>query len=69
NGSVTSAKRAVGGGGVVRPPRPIIPRSDPYEGYPIDKSIPDVRSWNSCEVYEYFKKFFEPDVCKALFEM
>lgn len=37
---------------------------DPYDGYPIDETIPDASQWSPQEVFQYFVKHFDPDTAK-----
>ncbi|XP_075235903.1 uncharacterized protein LOC142333015 [Lycorma delicatula] len=37
---------------------------DPYDGYPIDETIPDASPWSPQEVFQYFVKYFDPETAK-----
>lgn len=38
---------------------------EPYEGFPIDDSIPDASCWTTSQVYEYFATHFQPDLARV----
>lgn len=38
---------------------------DPYEGFPIDDSIPDASCWTAGQVSDYFSTYFQPDLARV----
>uniref|UniRef100_A0A1B6D2Z5 PHD-type domain-containing protein n=1 Tax=Clastoptera arizonana TaxID=38151 RepID=A0A1B6D2Z5_9HEMI len=41
---------------------------DPYEGYPLDETIPDVSDWTINQVYEYFLTQLSPELAQIFQE-
>ncbi|RZF48778.1 hypothetical protein LSTR_LSTR008127 [Laodelphax striatellus] len=42
--------------------------TDPYEGYPIDDSIPDASEWSPDDVCRYFQQYFDGQLVKVFKE-
>ncbi|CAH0384033.1 unnamed protein product [Bemisia tabaci] len=38
--------------------------NDPFEGHPIDESIPDASKWSCEDVYKYFTKYFQQSIAE-----